>query len=250
MLTHRIVPCLDTAGGRVQKGVQFVGLRDCGDPAELAARYAAQGADELVLLDIAATPAAREHRLDTVRAVRRALGIPLCVGGGVRSVADAHGLLAAGADKVAVNSAAVARPALLTELAAQFGSQAVVLAIDARRVGDRFVVHTHAGSSSADTDVVPWATAAERLGAGELLLTSIDRDGTGAGYDLELLAAVRAATSLPIVASGGGRTAAQLAAALRAGADAVLIASVLHDGVCTVDDLKRELLTQQLPIRP
>lgn len=250
MLTHRIVPCLDIAGGRVQKGVQFAGLRDCGDPAELAARYAAQGADELVLLDIAATTAARDHQLDTVRKVRAVLGIPLCVGGGVRSVADAHRLLTAGADKVAVNSAAVARPALLGELAAQFGSQAVVLAIDGKRCGDRWRVHTHAGGQSADLDVVAWAHQAERLGAGELLLTSIDRDGTGSGYDLELLAAVRAATTLPLVASGGGRTAAQLAAALAAGADAVLVASVLHDGLCTVADLKRDLLSHQLPIRP
>lgn len=250
MLTRRIVPCLDTEGGRVKKGVRFAGLRDCGDPAELAARYERQGADELVLLDIGATLAAREHRLATVRSVRAAIGLPLCVGGGVRSVADAQALLAAGADKVAVNSAAVARPELLTELAASFGAQAVVLAIDAKQRPGGWSVHTHAGSAASARDPVAWAREGAERGAGEILLTSIDRDGTGEGYDLELLAAVRAAVQVPIIASGGASTPEHLAAALAVGADAVLLASLLHYGKADVQGLKDYLLRNAAPIRP
>ncbi len=250
MLTARVIPCLDTDAGRVVKGVRFLDLRDCGDPTELAARYQEQGADELVLLDVAATTEARGHRLATVRAVRAVLGIPLCVGGGLRSADDAAALLDAGADKVAVNSAAVAEPRLLTELATRFGSQAVVLAIDARTTDGRFVVHTHAGRSGTARDAVGWAHEGSARGAGEILLTSMDRDGTGLGYDLDLLAAVRAATFVPVIASGGARSAADLAAALGAGADGLLLASLLHDGLATVASLKHELLTLGLPLRP
>lgn len=248
MLKRRLIPCLDCDAGRVVKGERFRALRDCGDPAELARRYADQGADELVLLDISATVATRGPDLDTVRAVRAVLPLPLCVGGGVRSVAAAKALLEAGADKVAVNSAALARPELLGELAAAFGRQAVVLAIDALRAGDRFLVRSHAGSRDSGVEAVAWARQGTTLGAGEVLLTSIDRDGTGAGYDLELLAAVRSAISVPLIASGGARHAGHLAAALRAGADAVLLASVLHDGVTTLPDLKRSLT--EFPLRP
>jgi imidazole glycerol-phosphate synthase subunit HisF len=248
MLKRRLIPCLDCDAGRVVKGERFQALRDCGDPAELARRYADQGADELVLLDISATVATRGPDIDTVRAVRAVLPLPLCVGGGVRSVATAKALLEAGADKVAVNSAALARPELLGELAAAFGRQAVVLAIDAIRDGTRFVVRSHAGSRDSGIEAVAWARQGTVLGAGEVLLTSIDRDGTGVGYDLELLAAVRSAISVPLIASGGARHAGHLAAALREGADAVLLASVRHDGVTTIPDLKRFLA--DFPLRP
>ena len=250
MLTRRIIPCLDTDGGRVVKGIRFEELRDRGDPAELAGRYQQQGADEIVVLDVSATVQARGHRLETVRTIRAALGIPLCVGGGVRTVDDAAALLAAGADKVAVNSAAVADPALLSTLAAHFGSQAVVLAIDARLEHARYVVRTHAGRTGTPRDAIAWAEEGAERGAGEILLTSMDRDGTGEGYDLELLAAVRAVTSIPLIASGGARTPDHLTAALAAGADAVLVASMLHDGLTTVGDLKHRLRALDLPLRP
>ncbi len=250
MLTLRVIPCLDTDAGRVVKGIRFQDLRDCGDPVELAARYQEQGADELVVLDVSATVQARGHRLTTIRAVRAVLGIPLCVGGGVRSADDAAALLEAGADKVAINSAAVLDPGLLTILAQRFGSQAVVLAVDARRDGDRFVVHTHAGRSATPKDAIDWVREGSDRGAGEILLTSMDRDGTGLGYELDLLTKVRAATRVPVIASGGARTTAHLAAALRSGADAVLVASMLHDGHCTVRSLKDALLSLNLPIRP
>lgn len=250
MLTTRLIPCLDVDNGRVVKGLRFAQLRDCGDPALLAAQYEADGADELVLLDISATLQGRGHQLATVRNVRRQLGIPLCAGGGVRSVADARALLEAGADKVAVNSAAIADPTLLGRLAAEFGSQAVVLAIDAQRSGDDYTVRSHAGSTATALHPASWAAAATACGAGEVLLTSIDRDGTGSGYDLELLAAVRQATELPLIASGGARTVAHLAAGIRAGADAILLASALHDGEVTVRALKQSLQTLALPIRP
>jgi len=250
VLTSRIIPCLDTDAGRVVKGVRFQALRDCGDPAELAARYQQQGADELVVLDVSATVQGRGHRLDTIRAIRATLGIPLCVGGGVRCADDAAALLEAGADKVAVNSAAVAAPDLLTAMAARFGSQAVVLAIDARACEGHYVVHTHAGRTGTPRDAVAWAREGGERGAGEILLTSMDRDGTGDGYELPLLAAARAATSVPVIASGGARTTEHLAAALRAGADAVLVASMLHDGRTTVAELKRQLSASDLAIRP
>lgn len=249
MLTARIIPCLDVRDGRVVKGVQFQGLRDVGDPAELAARYEDQGADELVLLDVAATRASRDTALATVRDVRRRLGIPLTVGGGVRTAEDAGRLLEAGADKVSINSAAVQRPQLIDEIAGRFGRQCCVLAVDARRQHDRWCVLTHAGQHDALPDAEAWIAAGTGRGAGEVLLTSWDRDGSGEGYDLALLAAARRATTVPIIASGGGRTASQLASALAAGADAVLIASVLHDGASTVADLKQALIRKGHVIR-
>lgn len=251
MAIVRIVPCLDVRDGRVVKGVRFQGLRDAGDPATQAAAYAAQGADEVVMLDVTATLEDRGARLRTVEAVRRALDVPLTVGGGIADRDQAQRLLGAGADKVAVNSAAVRRPALLGELARDFGCQCVVLAIDAQ--GDDsggWKVLTRSGRQSELLTAVDWAREGERLGAGEILLTSWDRDGTGAGYDLALIAAVRAAVAVPIVASGGGATPAHMAAAVAAGADAVLAASIFHDGVWTVGDLKRELAACGVEVRP
>ena len=241
MLMRRVIPCLDVDGGRVVKGVRFQGLRDAGDPVERARAYADQGADELVLLDVSATPEGRGHALATVAAVRAELPIPLTVGGGVRGVDDAERLLAAGADKVGVNTAAVARPELLGELAARFGCQCTVLALDAARPGDSWRVVVRSGRERLELDAVAWAREAVARGAGEILLTSWDRDGTGVGYDLELIAAGGGAVGVPVIASGGARTAAHMAAALAAGADAVLAASILHDGATTVAALKEQL---------
>jgi imidazoleglycerol phosphate synthase cyclase subunit len=250
MLLPRLIPCLDVDSGRVVKGVRFQGLRDAGDPVERAAAYAAQGADELVLLDVSATPEGRGHALATVRAVRRVLPLPLAVGGGVRSAADAERLLEAGADKVAVNTAAVVRPALIDELAATFGRQCTVLALDAaRRPGGGWETVVRSGRERTALDAVAWAAEAAGRGAGEILLTSWDRDGTGEGYDLELIAAVRGAVAVPIIASGGAAGPAHMAAALAAGADAVLAASILHDGHTTVGELKRELAGRGVEVR-
>lgn len=245
----RLVPCLDVEDGRVVKGVRFAGLRDVGDPAEFAGRYAEQGADEIVMLDIAATPGGRRANLGAVRRVRRTLAIPLTVGGGINAVADARQLLQAGADKVAVNSGAVRRPALLTELAEAFGRQCVVLAVDARRDGPRWEVLVNGGRERTGRDAVEWMRAGEGLGAGEILLTSWDRDGTGTGPDLPLLAAARAAVGVPVIASGGIGSMADAAGAVRAGADAVLTASLLHDGTSTVGALKRALDDEGIPVR-
>jgi imidazoleglycerol phosphate synthase cyclase subunit len=241
MLLPRVIPCLDVAGGRVVKGVRFQGLRDAGDPVERAAAYARQEADELVLLDVSATPEERGNALEVVRAVRRVLPLPLTVGGGVRAPSDAEELLEAGADKVAVNTAAVARPALLSELSGTFGCQCTVLALDAARSGGSWETVIRSGKVRTGLDAVEWAEDAARRGAGEILLTSWDRDGTGDGYDLALIAAVRRAVSVPIIASGGAAGPAHMAEALEAGADAVLAASILHDGHTTVGDLKRDL---------
>jgi cyclase len=250
MLTARVIPCLDTVNGRVVKGVRFRNLRDAGDPVECAARYEQQGADELVLLDVAATPEARAHRLDTVRAVRAVLAIPLTVGGGVRSAKDATALLEAGADKVAVNTAAVARPELLTALAQRFGSQCVVLAIDAAGApGGGWCVVVESGSRPTVRRAVDWAREAADRGAGELLLTSVDRDGTRSGYDLELVSAVSRAVGIAVIASGGANTPGHLAEALLAGADAVLAASIFHDGDWTVAALKDELAARGVRVR-
>ena len=238
---RRVVPCLDVDRGRVVKGTRFAALRDSGDPAERAARYAADGADEIVLLDISATVDGRATALATVRAVRAALAVPLTVGGGIQSVEDAARLLDAGADKVSVNSAAVARPALLSELAGRFGAQCVVLAIDARRAGAGWEVRVRGGRDGTGRDVVAWAAEGVRRGAGEILLTSWDRDGTGEGYDLPLVSAVAGAVTVPIVASGGAATAADLADGFRAGAEAALVASLVHTGATTVGQLKDEL---------
>jgi len=253
MLRPRVIPCLDVRDGRVVKGVRFAGLRDAGDPVERATEYVAQGADELVLLDVSATPEGRGNALETVRAVRAVLPIPLTVGGGVRAVADAERLLDAGADKVGINSAAVERPALLSELAERFGMQCVVLALDAARTANSqdpaWEVVIHSGATRTGLDALQWSCEATSLGAGEILLTSFDRDGTRAGYDLELLGAISGAVNVPVIASGGADSAAHMAAALGAGASAVLAASILHDGETTVTDLKRELALAGVEVR-
>lgn len=245
----RIVPCLDVRGGRVVKGVRFGDLRDTGDPVRCAEAYAAQGADELVLLDVSATPEDRGASLATVAAVRRVLDLPLTVGGGVREVADAARLLGAGADKVAVNTAAVSRPGLLDELAERFGRQCVVAAVDAARTGDGWEVVVRSGAVRTGRCAVAWSAEAVRRGAGELLVTSWDRDGTGAGYDLALLRAIRRRVQVPVIASGGAGNVADMVGALEAGADAVLAASIFHDRLATVGDVKAELAEAGVEVR-
>ena len=249
MLLPRVIPCLDVKDGRVVKGVKFQGLRDAGDPVELAAAYADQGADELVILDVSATPEGRGNALDVVRAVREVLPLPLTVGGGVRVLADAEALLEAGADKVATNTAAVARPELLDELAERFGCQCTVLALDAASNGTGWEVVVRSGRDRTGRDAIGWAQEAVARGAGEILLTSWDRDGTGAGYDLDLLAAMRDAVPVPIIASGGADGPAHMTEALLAGADAVLAATIFHDGHTTVADLKAELAELGVEVR-
>ena len=248
-LLPRVVPCLDVKDGRVVKGVQFQHLRDAGDPASQAALYESQGADEIVVLDVAASPQGRATQIETVARVRSGVRIPLTVGGGVRGVDHARRLLAAGADKVSVNTAAVQRPALLSELAAEFGSQCIVLAIDARYTGGGWEALTHGGREPGPADAVEWAREAAGLGAGEILLTSWDRDGTRAGPDLDLLRAVLGAVRVPVIASGGIGERAHVADAFRAGADAVLAASVFHDGDDTVDGIKADLSLRGIRVR-
>jgi imidazoleglycerol phosphate synthase cyclase subunit len=250
MLTSRIIPCLDVSHGRVVKGVRFQGLRDAGDPAERALEYERQGADEIVILDVSATPEGRGHQLETVRRVRAGLSIPLTVGGGIRSEADALALLEAGADKVSVNTAAVSRPELLAEIAERFGRQCCVLAIDAARRDGRFEVLVKGGREGTGIDALGWAREGERRGCGEILLTSWDRDGTRAGYDLELTRAVAQAVRVPIIASGGADSAKHIAEAFAAGADAVLAASIFHDGDLTVGDIKLHLMERGVRVRP
>ncbi|MBT8164010.1 MAG: imidazole glycerol phosphate synthase subunit HisF [Acidimicrobiia bacterium] len=247
--SHRIIPCLDVKAGRVVKGVQFTELRDAGDPAERAALYEAQGADEIVLLDVAASPEEAQTRVETVRRVRERIHIPLTVGGGVRSIEDAERLLGAGADRVSVNTAAVNRPALIDELADRFGSQCIVLAIDARAAGEGWEVLTVGGREPSGLSAVEWAAEGARRGAGEILLTSWDRDGTGDGYDLALLAAIARAVPVPVIASGGAGVIADMADAIGAGADAVLAASVFHDDLKTVLDAKQELAELGMAVR-
>lgn len=252
-LARRIIPCMDTDGKRVVKGVEFRGLRDAGDPAELAARYNHEGADELVVLDIAAS---RDHRptfLETIRRVAAQLALPLTAGGGIRSVADARAVLRAGADKLTINTAAVHRPELLTEMAAEFGSQAVVLAIDARArpsVAGGWEVYVRGGHDAAGLDAVAWAQQGVAAGAGEILLTSIDRDGTRSGFDCALTRAVAAAVCVPVIASGGADTPAHfLEVFLTAAADAALAAGIFHDGSCSIQTVKRYLKEQGVPVR-
>jgi imidazoleglycerol phosphate synthase cyclase subunit len=251
MLTARVIPCLDVRDGRVVKGVRFQGLRDAGSPAELAAAYEAQGADELVMLDVSASPAGRRTAVETVRALREQLSIPLTVGGGVRTADDAARLLEAGADKVSVNTAAVRNPALLTEMATRFGRQCTVLAIDAARSAElgSFEVVILSGAERTGRAACAWAREAVDRGAGEILLTSWDRDGTRQGYDLELIAAMAAAVSVPLIASGGADRPRHLVEALRAGADAVLAASIFHDGDLTVAEVKRQLAAAGIEVR-
>ena len=250
MLTHRIIPCLDVSGGRVVKGVKFSGLRDAGSPEELSAAYEAQGADELVILDVSATPEGRGTQIETVRAVRERISIPLTVGGGVRKAADAQALLAAGADKVSVNTAAVSEPSLLDEMAALFGRQCTVLAIDAAaREGGGFEVVVQSGKVRTGLDAASWAAEAVSRGAGEILLTSWDRDGTKEGYQLELIQSVAAAVPVPIIASGGAASAEHLSQALQAGAHAVLAASIFHESEYTVRQIKELLAKDGIEVR-
>jgi cyclase len=250
MLSKRIIACLDVRDGCVVKGVNFAGLRRAGDPAELAARYNAEGIDEVVILDVAATIEQRRALESTIRAVSATLFIPLAVGGGIRSEDDAGAAIDAGADKVSLNSAALATPALLTALASRYGSQAVVVAIDAKREGDRYPVFSRSGSTAAGRDAVEWAIEAEARGAGEILLTSIDRDGTRSGFDCELTAAVSSAVSIPVIASGGAGTFGHFADVFTTGrADAALAASVFHFSEHAVSELKTFLHGSGVPVR-
>lgn len=250
MLTARIIPCLDVKDGRVVKGVKFQNLREAGDPARLACAYQEQEADELVLLDVSATPDGRRTRLDWVRRVRAGISIPLSVGGGVRALKDAAALLQAGADKVGINTAAVRDPGLLESMAKTFGSQCTVLALDAARNDNgSWNVVIRSGQERLQLDAVEWARRAAGLGAGEILLTSWDRDGTRQGYDLDLLGAISGAVNVPVIASGGASEPGHLLAALRAGADAVLAASIFHYGEYTVSALKQFLSDNRVEVR-
>ena len=246
----RVIPCLDVDRGRVVKGVEFVSLRDAGDPVELACAYDAAGADELVFLDITATSDKRDTVVDLARRTADDVFIPFTIGGGIRSVADAQAVLDAGADKVSVNSAALARPELIDELAANFGAQCVVLAIDAKAGDGRWEAYVAGGRTPTGRDAVAWAREGVGRGAGEILLTSMDRDGTSAGYDLPLTGAVAAAVSVPVIASGGAGELDHLVQALKAGADAVLCASIFHYGHHTVAEVKRHLTAAGIAVRP
>ena len=255
-LAVRVIPCLDVDAGRVVKGVNFTDLRDAGDPVEMARVYDAEGADELTFLDITASSAGRETTCEVVRRTAEQVFIPLTVGGGVRTVSDVDALLRAGADKVGVNTAAVARPQFLREAAHRFGSQCVVLSVDARRAlpGRRgtpsgFEVTTHGGRRGTGIDAIGWAARAQQLGAGEILLNSMDADGTRAGYDLEMIRAVRAAVSVPVIASGGAGAVGDFVPAVAAGADAVLAASVFHFGQLRIGEVKQALRAGGVPVR-
>jgi len=251
-LSVRVIPCLDVADGRVVKGVNFQNLRDAGDPVALARRYYEQGADELTFLDVTATVDNRATTYDVVRATAEQVFIPLTVGGGVRSTEDVARLLGSGADKVGVNSAAIARPGLVAEIADRFGAQVLVLSLDVKRspaTPSGFVVTTHGGRTETTLDALEWAARAIELGAGELLVNSIDADGTKAGFDLELIELVRAVSSVPVIASGGAGAVTDFVPAITAGADAVLAASVFHSGEMTVGDVKRELAQAGMEVR-
>jgi cyclase len=251
-LAVRVIPCLDVDGGRVVKGINFQDLRDAGDPVELAKVYDAEGADELTFLDISASSDERATTMEVVSKVAEEVFIPLTVGGGVRSVEDVDRLLRAGADKVGVNTAAIARPELLAEIADRFGNQVLVLSVDARRApgtASGFEVTTHGGRRSAGIDAVEWAARAADLGAGEILLNSMDADGTRDGFDLEMLHAVRAEVAIPVIASGGAGAAEHFAPAVAAGADAVLAASVFHFGTLRIGEVKTALARAGHPVR-
>ncbi|MCW2506169.1 MAG: hisF [Actinomycetia bacterium] len=252
----RVIPCLDVDAGRVVKGVNFTGLRDAGDPVELATAYDAAGADELTFLDITASSSDRSTMFDVVRRTAECVFIPLTVGGGVRSLADVDALLRSGADKVGVNTAAIARPDLLRELSERFGAQCIVLSVDARRVPEGgaptssgYEVTTHGGRRSAGLDAVEWAARGQELGVGEILLNSMDGDGTKAGYDLPMIAAIRAVVDIPVIASGGAGAVEHFPPAIDAGADAVLAASVFHFGEFSIADVKSELRRTGHPVR-
>jgi cyclase len=249
MPAKRIIACLDVRGGRVVKGTRFESLRDVGDPVELATRYRDQGADEIVVLDVSATLEERLAHLQTIEAISDALDIPLAVGGGVRSEADAARMLDAGADKVAINSAAFDDPDLLARCAARFGSQCVVLSIDARASGDGYAVATHAAQRSRAADAIAWAREGVARGAGELLVTAIDRDGTRTGFDCALIGALRASVGVPLIASGGAASAEDFARVLRAGADAALGASIFHDGRASIAQVKDACMRDALEVR-
>lgn len=250
MLSKRIIACLDVRDGQVVKGINFEGLRSAGDPAELARRYNRDGIDELVILDITATLERRQALADTIRAVARELFIPLAVGGGIRTEADAAAAVEAGADKVSLNTAALAHPELITTLANRYGSQAVIVAIDAKRAGDGYAVYARSGSTAANRDAVEWAREAESRGAGEILLTSIDRDGTKAGFDCEMTAAVSSAVSIPVIASGGAGGLDDFVDVFTAGrADAALAASIFHYAETSVRALKEHLRAHRIPVR-
>jgi cyclase len=250
MLKLRVIPCLDVKDGRVVKGVNFVSLRDAGDPVEQAAIYDTAGADELTFLDITASSDNRDTILDVVSRTAERIFLPLTVGGGIRSTSDIRRLLLAGADKCSINSAAIARPELVSEAAQKFGSQCVVVAIDARRSAPgKWQVFSHGGRQNTGLDVIEWAKRVESLGAGELLVTSMDRDGTGTGFDLELLKTICAAVRLPIVASGGVGTLAHFVEGAKAGATGLLAASVFHFGTFTIAQVKQALAAAHLPVR-
>ena len=249
-LARRIIPCLDVDGARVVKGVNFVGLRDAGDPAELAARYNTAGADELVVLDIAASRDRRPTFLETIRRVAEQLAIPLTAGGGIRTLEDARAVVEAGADKVTVNTAAVLRPELISELSQEFGAQAVVLAIDAKREGEHWDVRVRGGHDSAELDALEWAKRGVEAGAGEILLTSMDKDGTQSGFDVALTAAISGSVSVPVIASGGAKLPEHFAEIFGAGlADAALAASIFHDGVQSIRELKEFLQKNNVEVR-
>jgi cyclase len=250
MLARRIIPCLDVAGGRVVKGVHFESLRDAGDPVAQATRYDAEGADELVFLDISASPEERRTTLEMVSRVAESIFIPFTVGGGIRAVEDAGAALRAGADKISVNTAAVRDPALVARLAGSFGSQCVVAAVDVRRRGDRFTVVVNGGREETALEAIDWIRRLESLGAGEILLTSMDRDGTCAGYDLALLRAASAAVSLPVIASGGAGNLAHLAEAFEAGAHGVLAATIFHFQGSSLPEARAYLRERGYPVRP
>jgi cyclase len=250
MLARRIIPCLDVAGGRVVKGVHFESLRDAGDPVEQATRYDAEGADELVFLDISASPEERRTTLAMVTRVAESIFIPFTVGGGIRAVDDAGAALRAGADKVSVNTAAVRDPSLVSRLADSFGTQCVVAAVDVKRVDGRLTVMVNGGREQTGLEAIEWIRRLESLGAGEILLTSMDRDGTGAGYDLELLAPAAAATSVPVIASGGAGRLEHHAEALEAGAHGVLAATIFHFQGSTLPEARAYLRARGYPVRP